>query len=129
MAFLLEWIPAACQAGKGRKFLRGGCIGGFPSRKTPQFLRGRCIGGFPGRKMPQFLRGGCPGGIWGRKRYHFLRGTGYRSPAGQENAPIPARKVQFFNKNLVKCRIITTFARSNVWRFQFLNVFETINNV
>ena len=48
------------------------------------------------------------------------------SCAEWDTGRLPSRK---FKINLVKCRIITTFARSNVWRFQFLNVFETINNV
>ena len=47
----------------------------------------------PGRKMPQNQRRRCPRGIWSRKRHLFLRRMGYLPPAGQKNAPNPARKV------------------------------------
>ena len=40
MAFLLEWIPAACQAGIGRKILRGRCSEAAPGRKRYHFRRG-----------------------------------------------------------------------------------------
>ena len=110
MAFLLEWIPAACQAGIGRKSrseaahwgfgaVKGiiSCAEGASSRLRAEkgIISGaeRDANRLPSRKTAQFLRGRCPGGIWGRNRHHFLRGTGYQPPAGQKIAPNPARMV------------------------------------
>ena len=43
--------------------------------------------------MPKIRHGRCSKAVPGRKRYHFRRRIGYHPPAGQENAPNPARKV------------------------------------
>ena len=87
MAFLLEWIPAAYQAGKGRKSLRGRCPGGIWGRNRHHFLRGT---GYqppaeqentpnPARKV---LRGGS-----GQKKVSFLARNGIPTACRAENHP------------------------------------------
>ena len=56
-------------------------------------LLGWCSRSTLGRKLPQILLGWCSEAVPGRKRHLFLRRMGYLPPAGQKNAPNPARKV------------------------------------
>ena len=125
--------------------LSGGKRAQIPARKMPRRHLGQKKASFPARNgMPPACRAGkhpksraegaprrlraekCPKSCAEGASEASRAEKHPNSRAERDTTRLPGRK---FKINLVKCRIITTFARSNVWRFQFLNVFETINNV
>ena len=148
-----EWDANRLPSRKTPQILRGRCLGGIWSRKRYHFLRG--MGYQPpseqknapnsARKVPRGgsgqknslipARNGMPT-VCRAEKHHKYCAEGASEASRAEKHPkscaewdanrLRGRK---FKINLVKCQIIITFARSNVWRFQFLNVFETINNV